>query len=487
MMFLLKHDKGFRILDKELPDPIDTSIDADLTRIYFYTQFIVDNTTTKSFDTSAFLEIWDTIVKAIVRIGGDSMQNQCDCLKTEVIGENIKGAMLGLVEIREKMTVLKQKLESDLSKAIKDNKEEEDFNEEVYYKEIDKWLDEDKMFVETKASTSLLAALRNGQKSITVVGSFCVGKTFTTRHVALILRREGYKIHPVSSLDELKKLCVKGHRTLFIVDEFCSGSIIKRGIDIKMWEKMSDDLLGSQSKIVACCSLMLYQHSSFKNARLSFFRSFVLNMNSSYALTSDELHCVAKRHTDIDDTLIQKYSSEFPFFPFHYSKCSLFSKTYKEGKHISKFICHDALFINAMVVYKFQLDTFYTDDKLKYTALALIVQMNNYVEEECFRESRTGKNSVLHQVNTISDSCKFDKKNKDNKSIQLFKSLSDIECELKSMIGSFVIVMTDSKNSLVYSAKNLSVYEMLATYFKEELPEHFSGKFPVHKKCKKLQ
>lgn len=63
MLFLLKHDKGFRILDKELPDPKDTSIDADLTRMYFYTHFIVDYTTTRSLDTSAFIEIWDTIVK----------------------------------------------------------------------------------------------------------------------------------------------------------------------------------------------------------------------------------------------------------------------------------------------------------------------------------------------------------------------------------------------------------------------------------------
>lgn len=47
------------------------------------------------------------------------MQEECNSLKKAAIGDKIKGAMLGLVEIREKMTLLKEKLKSDLSKAIK--------------------------------------------------------------------------------------------------------------------------------------------------------------------------------------------------------------------------------------------------------------------------------------------------------------------------------------------------------------------------------
>ncbi|VDI34588.1 Hypothetical predicted protein [Mytilus galloprovincialis] len=62
MMFLLKYVGKFQILDYELPGQSDTTIDADLTRINYYTQFIVENQT-RSLDTTAMNDIWYTVTE----------------------------------------------------------------------------------------------------------------------------------------------------------------------------------------------------------------------------------------------------------------------------------------------------------------------------------------------------------------------------------------------------------------------------------------
>ncbi|VDI45623.1 Hypothetical predicted protein, partial [Mytilus galloprovincialis] len=62
MLFLLKHYWEFQILD-ELPDPSETSTDADLTRINHYTQFISDYETSGSLTTTNFNNIWDTVAE----------------------------------------------------------------------------------------------------------------------------------------------------------------------------------------------------------------------------------------------------------------------------------------------------------------------------------------------------------------------------------------------------------------------------------------
>lgn len=342
-------------------------------------------------------------------------------------------------------------------------------------KEVDEWIEQDKIFVKTRASSLLLNRSRDRHiQSITVVGSFGVGKTFTTRHVALTLKHEGYRILPVSKLAEIKELDDKDIATVFIVDDFCGkGSVEKRSRDINVWRNMPDNLVGSESKIIVCCTLMVFQHVSFSKG-LSYFRSCVINMNSSdLALNEPELHSIAKMHTDIDDRLIKKYSREFSFFPFLCNCCSIFSTN---NINVPKYKCHEAIFKNANEVYTFQLQTFCIKEKTKFTALALIVQLNNFVKEGCFTKTSKDYRSVLDKINITLKACEFYKT----------CAFSDIEEELKSMVGSFIIVSTDARNNTVYSAKTPEIYRVLVAYYKKELPGYFSGSFPSHKNYSKL-
>lgn len=340
--------------------------------------------------------------------------------------------------------------------------------------EVDKWALEDKMFVETRASTQLLKRLRKRHiKTITVVGSFGVGKTCTTRHMALLLRLEGYRILPVSTPAEIKDLDDEDFPTVFIVDDFCGRGYLKqRARDIKLWRKMSEDSVGSNSKIIVCCMSMIYQHSAFKC--LTFFRTCVIDLNlSGLSLDYSELRSIAKMHADIDGNLIKKHSKKYSFFPFLCKLCQMLSEQEKE---IPQAVCHEAILNNANIVYRSQIDFFHREDNAKYTALAMVIQLNNYVKEGYFKTTSKDYIPVSNKINRTLQACEFDNKN----------ALSEIMEELKSMIGSYIIVSVDSRNEIVYSAKNVDVYEDLVSYFKKKLPDYFIGAFPSHKNYSKF-
>ncbi|CAG2245088.1 unnamed protein product [Mytilus edulis] len=308
LLFILKHRWNFQILDDELPHQSETSIDADLTRINYYTRLIVDPKTDKSLTSTAFNDIWDKVSEAISRLGDVQMKQQCECLKK---GEINKDIILGLIEISKEMKkqidVLKRRIaeQDPLSKVIRDKIEE-----------VEKWVIDDKGFVNTRSSDLLLKYSRDKHvKSITVVGSFGVGKTFITRHVALALKQKGYRILPVSTVAEIIELDDERIRTLFIVDDFCgTSSFKKRMCDIKMWKKMPEDFLNRRSKIVVCCTSMIYQHFSFNC--LSYFQSCVIDLNATeLSLNNNELRAIAIQITKMNDKLIKKYSCKYSFFP----------------------------------------------------------------------------------------------------------------------------------------------------------------------------
>lgn len=61
MLFLLKQE--FKISDDKLPSPSSVSKNADITRINYYTQFIVNRKSTRSLEDTDFKDIWDTVVE----------------------------------------------------------------------------------------------------------------------------------------------------------------------------------------------------------------------------------------------------------------------------------------------------------------------------------------------------------------------------------------------------------------------------------------
>lgn len=83
MLLLLKHYRDIRILDDKLPVPSDTSIDADLTRIKYYSQLIVDQKATGLSISTSFNDIWNC-VSEVYRLIIKKKPYVMDCKKSRI-------------------------------------------------------------------------------------------------------------------------------------------------------------------------------------------------------------------------------------------------------------------------------------------------------------------------------------------------------------------------------------------------------------------
>lgn len=61
MLFLMKHTRQVKVLQNVKPDQYDVSIHADMTRINYYTNFIVVNRKKGLSSSDDFEEIWETV------------------------------------------------------------------------------------------------------------------------------------------------------------------------------------------------------------------------------------------------------------------------------------------------------------------------------------------------------------------------------------------------------------------------------------------
>lgn len=331
---------------------------------------------------------------------------------------------------------------------------------------VDEWKEDDKEFIETKASKELLRLLKMKKTmSVTVVGSLGVGKTSTTRHVALKLRGMGYSVLPVSSLSDIKQLY--NEKILFIIDDFCGKSVVKEN-DVKMWLKLSRDFLGKESKVVVCCSLMVFKHSSLKS--LTFFYEFECNMNTDFQITKRELTTIAVQN-NMDKRLIDEFWNSCPFFPLLCRKYSILKKVKKDAG-----LCTTDQLMSEIVkpVLKSELDIFFKEDKGKYTALALIVQCNNYVKREYFENNVTSATDVLMRddVDETITACGFEN------GIARF----EIDRALNLMEGTFIVT-----DDIAYSTINELVFDFLVAYFKKQIPLYFNGTYKSRKDYSKLR
>lgn len=61
MLFVMKQKRQVKVLQNVIPDPSDVSIHADMTRINYYTNFIVDNRYKGLSSSDDFEKIWKTV------------------------------------------------------------------------------------------------------------------------------------------------------------------------------------------------------------------------------------------------------------------------------------------------------------------------------------------------------------------------------------------------------------------------------------------
>lgn len=475
MLFLMTHARRVEVLQNVIPDPSDVNIHADMTRINYYTNFIIDNRKKGLSSSDDFEKIWKTVSGVISRLGNSKMKHQCASLKESDIDETNKELMLKFLHVqhtwknRRKSKNELQQLLNELQNNVERIEEYKNSllkETEIKNRIVDEWVVDDKQFIETKASKELLRLLKTKETtSVTVVGSLGVGKTFTTRHVALQLKEMGYRVLPVSSLSDIMNLY--DDKILFIIDDFCGKSVVKEN-DVKMWLKLSRDFLGRGSKIVVCCSLVVFRHPSFKS--LTFFYERECNMNKDFKVTKDELTTIAKQN-NMDTGLIYDFWNSCPCFPL---LCREYSKSEKVKKAAGVLTGDQVMSEIVKRVLKSELDTYFKEDKGKYTALALIVQCENEAKRKYFTVDAAYATDVLirDNVDETITACGFEN----------CLSRLEIERALNLMEGTFII-----KDHIAYSTINKLFFDPLVSYFKKQIPLYFHGTYISRKDYSKLR
>ncbi|XP_063416330.1 uncharacterized protein LOC134697976 [Mytilus trossulus] len=487
-----------------LPLPGETTPGSDLARIKYYRNKLAHHDS-NTIDTGYFNAAWSDIsdnnfLKAVGRLGGQTTNKECQDLKVKILDQSNQEIILEIQQSLEEMKELRQTmdnlgtnhslvtenlrmlqdshntlqtshstLQTEHSKAMENMRELKDSQctlqaehskvtenlkdpiprniRDQMEKQLEDWEKKDKMFVSTRASDYVFKSLHENS-CVTLTGPAGVGKSFISRHIALLLRKKGYKIMPVYSPIDIRMYYQPGKQTVFFVDDMC-GNFTANQQQIENWEQLlpviKTIIADKCCKIIVSCRLQVYKDDKFKV--LSPFKSCECNLISDkLCLTSAEKSNIARTYIGTSLKDIDDLSQTSDFFPL---LCSLFDKT--KDPYIKKF------FTKPFDVYKNELDNLglHGDGgNLKICSLALCVIFNNHLEEKWFKGNVTVKQRRI--IEDTCDACEIDR---NTSKAKLKKALDTLE-------GTFIC-----KQNGLYRTIHDTLFDFIAHYLSKKMIE----------------
>lgn len=89
---------------------------------------------------------------------------------------------------------------------------------EIHKRIIRDWKKDDAFFYETHNFSAMLLKVKQ-QPFVTFVGVPGSGKTATARHIALLLKKEGYAILPITDKSKIETYCDPCNLQVFVIDD----------------------------------------------------------------------------------------------------------------------------------------------------------------------------------------------------------------------------------------------------------------------------
>lgn len=309
------------------------------------------------------------------------------------------------------------------------------------------WMEEDKMFVATRASDYTIKCLQK-TNCVTLTGPAGVGKSFVARHVALDFRKR-YEIIPVYSPTDMRDYYQHGKHTLFIIDDMFGKLVISQQ-QIEQWAKLlpviNTILKDNCCKIIVACRLDIFNDVRFN--MLSPFKSCECNFISNKLCLTDlekkqfAITYIGKNVHAIDD--IPYESVCFPLL------CSL--------HHEHKSVRDKGSYKNQIDFYKTELDNLRMqgdDGKYKICSLAVCVLLNAQLEDTWFLGEM-----LAEQKRFIEDTFNAFR-------LQIITKLQ-LKAKIDILDGIFISTNTGS-----YKIIDDKLLEFLTLYFCELIPECF--------------
>ncbi|CAC5403937.1 unnamed protein product [Mytilus coruscus] len=440
-----------------LPPSVETTPGADLARIKWYRNILAHHDSNK-MATADFNTAWSIISDAVSRLGGQPINKECQELKVKILDQSNQEIMLEIKQIQKEMEELRLVLKDPIpwkirgilyhidiqNRVIEQNNCKYSKNNKSYIlgqiqEELETWIEDDKMFIETNGTKSVMNYIKeNG--CVVVTGSSGIGKSSLVRHVALQIQDGGYDILPVADPDEIIKWYNPSKKILFVVDDFC-GTYTINSMKFERWKTLMGRIKTlvekKPVKVIMSCRLQVYKDEKMKS--LSFYQSCECNLLSEdLRLSKTEKLSIAELHLKTNASKIKEMYDIFDCFPL---LCQLYSKN--TNLRLVDF------FKNPFTVYKEEIDKLQTEGAhVKYCALALCVMFNNRLKEEWLTEDVD--KDIKTVIKNTYEACK------------VLKGTSKLVLrdELDSLTHTFI-----RKDGEVYRTFHDKLFDFLAFYF----------------------
>ncbi|XP_063448238.1 uncharacterized protein LOC134727781 [Mytilus trossulus] len=322
---------------------------------------------------------------------------------------------------------------------------------EQFEKRLEQWKKDDQQFVSTEAEKHVMQKVL-AQSSVTLVGNSGTGKSFLSKHIALMMTIHGYTVIPCSKPEDIGKWFKHGRKTLFVFDDVCGRYTLNQQIYTD-WKQSLDHikslLVDKCCKIISTCRLEVYKDELFSN--LSIFKMCNIDLSSDeFKLSAAEKVALAEVYFKENTDEVKELSEKYDFFPL---LCSLYHK-----QNLQKNVSVTSFFSNPFEVFKDQLVQMYGESdagKMQYCSLVLCVMFNNTLTEENLspKDKKIGA-----MIEDLLEECEL---NKGTSIKRLKKSLEILE-------GTYVF-KEDNNYKIIHD----KLFDFLAKYFGEKMLQIF--------------
>ncbi|XP_052073291.1 uncharacterized protein LOC127711330 [Mytilus californianus] len=308
--------------------------------------------------------------------------------------------------------------------------------------QIKEWILKDRSFVSTRGSEHVRVCVQDNN-CVTITGSAGVGKTFISRHVALILQKDGYKIIPVIESTDIRNYYQPGRKTVFVVDDIC-GKFTASQQQIEKWQQLlpliKTIVEDNCCKIIVTCRLQVYKDRHF-GVLSQPFKSCECN------LISDELRLTGSEKTSMAESYFGKHMDELDLIEVSEQSfpllCSLCHRKPDMDVHM--------FFKSPFELYKNELDRLYCSGKqglMEICSLVMIVLYNNKLDGKFFSGEITDEQRKL--LDDTFEACE----------LKRGTSRIKLKAAIDTLVGTYI-----SEENNVYSSLHDRLFDFFAHYF----------------------
>lgn len=324
----------------------------------------------------------------------------------------------------------------------------------LYERDILKWKEEDRIFLETHNFPVMLEQVRQ-QPFITFVGAPGSGKTVTARHIALILQKEGYEILPIIDVHNIENYCSTVFPQVFVIDDVL-GVFGLNERELNVIHKYRDRILNpinNKTKILMTCREAVFRNEMLSSSVLV-KREHVVHLQSKNNALNDEdkQNLLEKYKLDRDLLTLDNLASSSNMFPF---LCKLFS-----SKNMK--VYGPTFFISPVPCILKELNSLKKENKYQYASLVLLMTNRNKLSDK-----------ILDK-----DSNETWTKKKREKQFGEMKCNILRKCKVPSTTDNFQFIDALSEMEGTYTRKCGSEFTLVHDSMFEIIAYHFGCQFP---------